>query len=76
LKGIGVPNLHLEEIREVEICFPKTKEAQQELVTYFNLLLNKSKSLEEKYSLKLAKIEELRTGILKRAFENQLIEAE
>lgn len=76
LKGIGVPNLHLEEIREVEISFPKTKEEQLELVNYFNLLLNKSKSLEEKYSLKLEKLEELKSGILKRAFENELIEAE
>ena len=40
------------------------------------LLLNKSKSLEEKYSLKLEKLEELKSGILKRAFENELIEAE
>ncbi len=76
LKGIGVPNLHLEEIREVEISFPKTKDEQLELVKYFNLLLNKSKSLEEKYFSKLDKMEELRVGILNRAFEKELIEAE
>jgi type I restriction enzyme S subunit len=76
LKGIGVPNLHLEEIREVEISFPKSKETQMELVKYFNSLLTKSKSLEVKYQLKLDKIEELKSGILKRAFENELIEAE
>lgn len=76
LKGIGVPNLHLEEIREVEICFPKSKDEQINLVNYFNLLLNRTKALEEKYTLKLNKIEELKSGILKRAFENELIEAE
>ncbi len=76
LKGIGVPNLHLEEIREVEISFPKSKETQMELVKYFNSLLTKSKSLVVKYQLKLDKIEELKSGILKRAFENELIEAE
>ena len=76
LKGIGVPNLHLEEIREVEISYPKSKEAQMELVKFFNSLLAKTKSLEEKYIHKLEKVEELKSGILKRAFENELIEAE
>jgi len=76
LKGIGVPNLHLEEIREVEISYPKSKDEQLDLIKYFNLLLSKSKALEEKYTLKLEKIEELKSGILKRAFENELIEAE
>lgn len=33
LKGIGVPNLHLEEIREVEIPFPKSLQEQQQIVT-------------------------------------------
>jgi type I restriction enzyme S subunit len=76
LKGIGVPNLHLEEIREVEISYPKSKEEQMELVKFFNSLLMKTKSLEEKYILKLEKVEELKAGILKRAFENELIEVE
>jgi type I restriction enzyme S subunit len=32
LKGIGVPNLHLEEIREVTISFPKSLSEQQRIV--------------------------------------------
>lgn len=76
LKGIGVPNLHLEEIREVEIGFPKSITIQNELVKYFNQLSSWSKSLETKYAEKLQKAEELWSGILKRAFENELIEAE
>ena len=32
LKGIGVPNLHLEEIREVEIPYPESKVEQRRLV--------------------------------------------
>jgi len=32
LKGIGVPNLHLEEIREVEISYPESKAEQQRIV--------------------------------------------
>lgn len=33
LKGIGVPNLHLEEIREVEIVYPKSLPEQQRIVS-------------------------------------------
>lgn len=32
LKGIGVPNLHLQEIREVEISFPVSKLEQKQIV--------------------------------------------
>lgn len=32
LKGVGVPNLHLQEIREVEIPFPKSLQEQQQIV--------------------------------------------
>lgn len=32
LKGIGVPNLHLKEIREVEITYPKSIEEQKQIV--------------------------------------------
>jgi len=32
LKGVGVPNLHLKEIREVEIPFPKSIEEQKQIV--------------------------------------------
>lgn len=33
LKGIGVPNLHLEEIREVELSFPESRAEQQRIVS-------------------------------------------
>ncbi|MEP7337972.1 MAG: restriction endonuclease subunit S [Acidobacteriota bacterium] len=32
LKGVGVPNLHLEEIREVELSYPESKAEQQRIV--------------------------------------------
>ncbi|MEQ9220942.1 MAG: restriction endonuclease subunit S [Cyclobacteriaceae bacterium] len=32
LKGIGVPNLHLQEIREVEVTFPESKDEQKQIV--------------------------------------------
>lgn len=33
LKGVGVPNLHLKEIREVKICFPSSISKQNEVTT-------------------------------------------
>ena len=36
LKGIGVPNLHLKEIREVEITYPESKEEQKYIVDYLD----------------------------------------
>ncbi|WP_372757887.1 restriction endonuclease subunit S [Mariniflexile sp.] len=32
LKGVGVPNLHLQEIREVKITYPKSLQEQQQIV--------------------------------------------
>jgi type I restriction enzyme S subunit len=75
LKGVGVPNLHLEEIREVEIRFPKSQKTQQEIVDKLDALKTQTQQLESVYQIKLNNIEELYSGILKRAFETQLIEA-
>jgi restriction endonuclease S subunit len=72
LKGVGVPNLHLEEIREVEIRFPKSLQTQQEFVAKLDALKTQTQQLENLYQTKLNNIEELRNGILKRAFENNV----
>lgn len=72
LKGIGVPNLHLEEIREVEIKFPESKAEQMEIVSHINDLLSKTKKLESIYQQKLADLEELKKSILNKAFNGEL----
>ena len=72
LKGIGVPNLHLEEIREVVIPFPKEKNVQQTIVTKLDALSEQTKKLESIYKQKLADLEELKKSILHKAFNGEL----
>ena len=68
LKGTGVPNLHLEEIREVEIAFPNSGDAQLELSQKLDSLLDHSNKLADKFSLKLTALTELKQSLLQKAF--------
>lgn len=73
LKGSGVPNLHLEEIREVIISFPKSLNEQREVVReldIFNQEIQRAKNL---YQMKLEDLEELKKSILDKAFNGVLI---
>ncbi|MCA0380990.1 MAG: restriction endonuclease subunit S [Bacteroidetes bacterium] len=72
LKGSGVPNLHLEEIREVIIPFPKSKEAQQTIVRQLDALRAETQKLEAVYQKKIADLEELKKSILQKAFAGEL----
>ncbi len=72
LKGSGVPNLHLEEIREVEISFPKSKEEQNKLVEKLNNFSRETKKLEAIYQQKINDLEELKKSVLQKAFSGEL----
>jgi len=72
LKGMGVPNLHLEEIREVVIPFPRQKNKQQAIVAKLDALSEQTKKLESIYEQKLANLEELKKSILQKAFNGEL----
>ena len=72
LKGMGVPNLHLEEIREVVIPFPREKNKQQAIVAKLDALSEQTKKLERLYEQKLANLEELKKSILQKAFNGEL----
>lgn len=72
LKGSGVPNLHLEEIREVVIPFPKLLDEQRRIVEELDLLANDTKRLEKIYQQKLVALNELKKSILHQAFTGQL----
>jgi type I restriction enzyme S subunit len=72
LKGSGVPNLHLEEIREVEISFPKSKKEQNKIVEKLNNFSNETKKLESIYQTKINDLEELRKSVLQKAFSGDL----
>lgn len=72
LKGIGVPNLHLQEIREVIISFPESLTEQRKIVKEINELSNKTKLIEENYKKKLLLLEELKKSMLHKAFNEEL----
>lgn len=72
LKGSGVPNLHLEEIREVEISFPKSKKEQNKIVEKLNNFSNETKKLEVIYQTKINDLEELKKSVLQKAFSGEL----
>jgi len=72
LKGSGVPNLHLEEIREVVITFPPLIKEQKSIVKKLDALSTETKKLEKIYEQKLADLEELKKSVLKKAFAGEL----
>ena len=72
LKGAGVPNLHLKEIREVVISFPTSLDIQDDIVTKLNELQLETKHLEEIYQQKLSALAELKQSILQKAFSGEL----
>lgn len=76
LKGAGVPNLHLEEIREVEISYPKSIAQQKDIVQKLDALSAQTKKLEAIYQQKLNDLEELKKSILQKAFSGELKTAE
>jgi type I restriction enzyme S subunit len=72
LKGVGVPNLHLEEIREVRLHFPEDLMAQDRLVAEVDKLLAETQRLTRIYERKLAALEELKKSLLHQAFNGEL----
>lgn len=72
LKGSGVPNLHLEEIREVVISFPISLAQQRFIVSELDHLSAETQRLESIYQQKLAALDELKKSLLHQAFSSQL----
>nr|WP_326529714.1 restriction endonuclease subunit S [Rhodoferax sp.] len=72
LKGTGVPNLHLEEIREVEISFPTSIAEQRGLLQSLDSIASETQRLEAIYDQKLAALDELIKSLLHRAFNGDL----
>ena len=72
LKGIGVPNLHLEEIREVAISFPKSLAEQKATATKLDALREETQRLESIYDQKLAALQALKKSLLHHAFTGKL----
>lgn len=69
--GSAQPNLSTEQIKSIQIPFPKIKE-QNTIVKKLNELSIETKKLEKIYEQKLADLEELKKSILSKAFHAEL----
>ena len=72
LKGVGVPNLHLEEIREVRLAFPADLKAQDRVVDELDDLREETQRLARLYERKHAALEALKKSLLHQAFTGEL----
>jgi type I restriction enzyme S subunit len=72
LKGVGVPNLHLQEIREVVLGFPIDQGQQDAIVERLDLLNAEVGRLESLYQRKLAALDALKKSLLHQAFSGTL----
>jgi type I restriction enzyme S subunit len=70
LTGIGVPNLHLRDIRETTIPIPSIKE-QQQIVRLLDNLQEKEQRAKELYDV-IEKIDLMKKAILAHAFRGEL----
>lgn len=71
LTGIGVPNLHLRDIKEVLIPLPTLPE-QDEIVRLIDDLLARERSAQQATEQALASIDLMKKSILARAFRGEL----
>lgn len=74
--GSAIPQLTIPMIKGYSISFPKSIDEQNKIVYQLETLERNTNLLKEKYQYKIEYLEELKVGIMKRAFENELIEAE
>ena len=72
LKGVGVPNLHLEEIREVRVAFPSDLGEQDRVIAGLDDLHTETQRLQTLYQQKLAALDELKKSLLQQAFSGAL----
>ena len=72
LKGAGVPNLHLTEIRQVEISYPKDIEKQNEIVKTIENIDEKCRRLEQVAQQTIRECDALKQSILRQAFSGEL----
>lgn len=70
LTGIGVPNLHLRDIRNVEIVYPSLEE-QKEIVCILDTIFEKEQDIQQLIDL-IEKIDLMKKSILARAFRGEL----
>lgn len=72
LKGTGVPNLHLEEIREVLLSFPANLTEQDRMIKQLDAIRAQVEDLERIFRQKLSALIALEQSLLHHAFTGKL----
>lgn len=72
IKGQGVPNLHLQEIRQVTLPIPEDINIQNEIADRIQSALEEVRIVEAAYQRKLQDLDELRRSLLQKAFSGDL----
>ncbi len=76
ITGAAQGGFNASKLGKMKISFPISTTEQKQIIDRLDQLFIITKTLAEKYISKLESVEELKSGVLKRAFENELIEAE
>jgi type I restriction enzyme S subunit len=72
IKGQGVPNLHLQEIKQVKIPLPKDISIQHDIASRLQTALEVVRLVETTYQNKLQDLADLRQSLLQKAFAGEL----
>lgn len=72
LKGTGVPNLHLKEIREVKIRFPASAAEQASIIDKVDEIYGATSALLDHYRRRVSDLDSLKQSILYKAFSGEL----
>lgn len=73
--GARMPRANMNKVLDFEFSYPDL-ETQKRIIKQIESLSEECIKLEQNYSIRALSLEELKSGALKRAFENELIEAE
>ncbi|MEI7749759.1 MAG: restriction endonuclease subunit S [Candidatus Moraniibacteriota bacterium] len=71
-KGATIPRLYNDNLKQIEIAFPKSLAEQKAIIKKLDALSAKTKKLEGIYAKKLADLEELKKSVLRKAFAGEL----
>ena len=70
--GATISRLYNDNLRQIDISFPNSKEKQQLIIYKIDSLETESRHLESIYQQRLTALDELKKSILKKAFEGEL----
>lgn len=71
-RGATISRLYNDNLKQIEIAYPKSIEQQQTIVAKLDALSEQTQKLERLYEQKLADLEELKKSILHKAFNGEL----